>query len=128
MPLKFYLYIGIALVMLAMAGTISFLYRDVQSKAAEIAVKEQQLATATAHIKALEERREQDQKQILTISLENQASLLEVNRIREMLEDAKSRNNVVVAKPVLVEKLANRATKKVFDNLECISGNLESCQ
>ena len=68
--------------------------------------------------------REKHADELVTIRAESQAR---INAIREdtqkskdVLEDRERLKQVTIAKPGLVEKLANKATRKVFDDLEAI--------
>lgn len=43
------------------------------------------------------------------------------------LEKDKKRTSVVLAKPRLIERMSNRATVKVLNDLQCATGDLDKC-
>ena len=64
-----------------------------------------------AHAIALAQQREASQQKIDAIRKEAQEEM-------RVLEDRARLNRLVIAKPGLVENLSNKATKRVFDDLE----------
>lgn len=120
---KMYIYITVAVIMLGMAGTIYYLYDDNKDLAADKATLEAANSLLEGEKKALQEKIDTAQASILSLSIENTKNQIEANKVNEELEKAKSRNNVVLARPTLVEKMANKATEKVFKEIECLTGD-----
>lgn len=122
---KMYIYIAIVIIMLGMGGTIYYLYDDNKDLAADKAALEIRNSLLEGEKKALQEKFDKAQADNQALSLENLKSQIEANRKNKELEEAKNRNNVVLARPTLVEKMANKATEKVFKEIECLTGDCE---
>jgi len=124
--------IFILLVIASLAAAAKLLYDEVQEKNVEISALQASLVAEQQ--KTLEWKATFDKLQA-----DYAASTAEVARLNYItgglyerhekakveLEDYKKRRNVVLGKPKLVEKMANRATKKVFDDLSCVTGSEE---
>lgn len=116
-------YIIIGLIILALMGTVFLQYKVIESKNKEIAKQEVALEIQSDSINKLESKRKEDQTAINDLYLLNKTSELESQNVKKMLERAKDHRKAVLGRPTLVEKMANRATVKVFNEIECITGN-----
>ena len=47
--------------------------------------------------------------------------------VKSELEEYKKRENVALGRPTLIERMSNRATRKVFKDLECATGDITKC-
>lgn len=67
--------------------------------------------------------------QVALIKLEDSNKQLEekLNETKSKLDSYRSRERVAAAKPALVESRANAATKRVFNELSCSTGNTNLC-
>lgn len=117
-----YIYIAIAVIILGMAATISFQYKSIEAKNKEIAQLEIAIEGEKQVTEALRNKIDRAQHNILELSLKNKEHELEANTIKKELEEAKGRKKAVLGRPTLVEKLANKKTDKVFNQIECITG------
>lgn len=70
----------------------------------------------------LENKRVEDQRQIINLSGEMRVIYEENDRKQMLLDKYRSRETTVLAKPGLVSKLANSATKQLFRELNNITG------
>ena len=120
---KIYIYIVVAVIMLGMAGTIYYLYDDNKDLAADKATLEAANTLLEGEKKALQDKLDKAQTSVLELSIQSTKNQIEANKANKELENAKSRNNIVLAKPTLIEKMANKATEKVFKEIECLTGD-----
>ena len=117
-----------------LAITIRLQYSQIQDKISIIEGKEKEIAELLVvngnwekKLDLVLEFNERSRKQVLELSQEVAEMKYEKQLAVEKLEIAKKRNNVVLAKPKLIERLSNKATKKLLNDLECATGNLEKC-
>lgn len=126
--------IGIALFILLVIGSLitasKLLYDQVQEKNVEIAKLQSSLVAEqnkTLEWKATFDKLQADYAEstaeVARLNNINGALYVKHEKAKIELEDFKKRRNVVLGKPKLVEKMANRATKKVFDDLSCATGD-----
>lgn len=117
-----YILIGTIIIFAIMSGIITFQYKSIEAKNKEIATLEIANEAAEKKINILEQSAKETQKTVLELSIANKEhQMIAADAIRE-LEEAKSRKGVVLARPTLVNKLANKATNKVFNEIECLTG------
>lgn len=126
--------IGFAVGGLVLAGGSLWLYKTVQNHFQSVANLQVQISNererayrAEVSLGALEqtvELREEHAKAVTAIRAESQTAIDTIrattDKQKEVLQDKERLKRVTIAKPKLVEKLANRATGKVFENLESI--------
>lgn len=118
-----YILIGTIIIFAIMSGIIAFQYKSIEAKNKEIAVLEIAKEAAEQKIKVLEQSAKETQRVVLELSVANKEhQMIAADAIRE-LEKAKARKGIVLARPTLVNKLANKATNKVFNEIECLSGD-----
>lgn len=120
-----YVIMGTAIVILGMSGIITFQYKSNQKLNQTIATQAADLKIATDSIKLLNDIRSQDQKAVNELYLLSKQHELKSTYIKEELERAKNKQAAVLGRPTLVEKMANRATNKVFEEIECVTGNCQ---
>lgn len=122
--LRMYLYVALAVVILGMVGTIALLYKDNQNKAEKIAELKITVQTIEISLEKIRSERKKDQSTILRISLQSREHEMIAQKVISELERAKKQRAAVLGRPTLVERMANRATAKVFGDLECVAGGL----
>lgn len=140
-------YVTLVLVTLLITslGTTYYMYNDALETAAEhgtevaelnAEIEKQKLdivelntrvAERDTAISKLEAQQKVDQTEVLRLAQFSGNVQSELSRVRKQYEDYKRRTNVVQAKPELVARLANRATSRMFRQIECSTGNTDSC-
>lgn len=68
-----------------------------------------------------------DQKELLQVGIANSYLVKEVALKNSKLDSYKKRENIALAKPRLVAKLANKAADKVSKEISCVTGDTDSC-
>ena len=130
-PIKLIIY---AVGGLILAGGLAWGYRAVQNHFVgvenlhtEISNERDRANRAEVSLGALEqtvELRRSHAKELTRIRAESQGKIDQIrettDKQKEVLQDRDRLKRVTIAKPGLVEKLANRATKRVFNDLEAI--------
>ena len=94
----------------------------------------EQLNTAITNTALLEQSVETQNRQIETLLVDQEASNKRVNDLQNLNREAESKaselrktfdehnlNNLSLAKPGLIEKIINRGTKKVYDNIRVLT-------
>lgn len=121
-------------IILGLTAAVKMQYDVVQQKNREIAKFEVEVGSLRAANKAWDETFEkvrQDnaeaQKELQGLSVAISTLQIRYNAVNDELEEAKKRRSVVLRKPTLIERLSNKATKKVFADLECATGDLGKC-
>lgn len=121
-------------IILGLTAAVKMQYDVVQEKNREIAKFEVEVGSLRAANKAWDETFEkvrqdnvQAQKDLLGLSVELSALQIQYGNIIDQLEGYKKRRSVVLKKPTLIERLSNKATKKVLADMECATGDLEKC-
>lgn len=116
----------IATIVLSMGGTIWYLNSKLDSTKKDLVIEKINTATLTENVKNVQE-------QIITVTaLLNEANgaMMEIRHEREeskkVLEDTSRLERLAAERSTLVSKLAVRATKRVFDNFENLSGSAAS--
>lgn len=62
-----------------------------------------------------------------TLSGVNKDLSIELNTKTKLLDSYKRREQIAIKKPILVERLANRATIKLFNDYACATGDSKAC-
>ena len=113
----------IALMLLLAVGGFLF-YKEIQ----EHAVTKQQLVTKQASV----DRLEKSIKDVQTLQVLTESTVLELtketNSNKRKLSELSGRENVVAAKPGLVEIKLNKAFNETQRELGCITGDTNLCQ
>ena len=121
-------------IILGLTAAVKMQYDIVQDKNREIAKFEVEVGSLRAANKAWDKtvadmRKEnaQAQKELQGLSVAISVLQLRYSGVIDQLEEYKKRRSVVLKKPTLIERLSNKATKQVFKDLECATGDLEKC-
>lgn len=126
--------IGFAVMGLVLAGGSLWLYKTVQNHfigvdniRVQLSNERERAMRAEVSLGALEQTvalRAAHSKELIKIRADSQAKIDTIrattDKQKEVLQDRDRLKRVTIAKPGLVEKLANRATKRVFNDLEAI--------
>lgn len=122
----------IAIGMLVFSGVLGVqnYYLNQKNDALVAAIEVEKIAKQTAE-KRLEKSQE-DYKEYYTKYFdlrENNSKLeLDLKNNKAQLDDYKRREYVVLKKPTLVERRINAATKRLFNEYACITGNSGACK
>ena len=116
-----YKYITIVILALGVSGGIYASYKHVQNLASELeatkieaARANQALVTIKTQIAVLEQQQQE-------FSQETQAINIEYNNVRNELESLRGREDVVLARPTLVERMINRSFEEQQQRLVCLT-------
>jgi predicted nuclease with TOPRIM domain len=126
--------IFLLLLILSMAGANYYQYNVIQEKNEEI-IKEQlengilrqENDSWEASYDDMRADYKEAQGDMLELAEEIGELQIKGEYVKQELEDYKKRESVVLGRPTLVERMANRATKKVFKDLECATGDVNKC-
>jgi len=114
MALGFYLYFN------ASQATIASLNQDLATSEANVATLKGATAEQNKTILRIEAQRAKDQRRILELNSQNQEFSREADELR-----AKFRKHdlefLSLQKPGLIEKIINKGTAKLFDDLEALT-------
>jgi uncharacterized iron-regulated membrane protein len=122
------------LLILSLSGANYYQYQQIQHKNETILkqkVKVDSLEEANlAWSKEIDRIRadyDRSQREMLYLSQVVGSLRTERDDAIEKLEKNKKRKSVVLAKPKLIEKMSNKATYKLFEDIQCATGKIESC-
>jgi chromosome segregation ATPase len=124
-----YIYAGILLIILGLTGTLTYkslkldaAISEVKRLEAETAAKDEKIQEGKIIITQLQADAKENQGKILELSITSRQHEIAYQSLAEKYNEYKERQNVVNAKPKLVEDLANKATNRVFKDFNCVSG------
>lgn len=131
---KIAIWIVIFLIISGLSATVYFMYGSIQEKNVKLATLKTELDTVTlenvkwqtqlSELTAVYARAQTD---IGALNLKLGAAKTRSEYIKRDYEAYKGRKSVVLAKPLLIEKMANNATERVFKDLSCATGNVDEC-
>lgn len=85
------------------------------------------LGRAIIVIESTKERIVANQKELDSLGASNKQLEEKLNEAKSKLDTYRSRERIASSKPALVESRANAATKRVFNELSCSTGNTKLC-
>lgn len=95
---------------------------------AKLTVVEKQYEAKVREVESLQREREAQALAMEALSKRNKQITEERNRAIKQLERFKDREDVVRAKPALVERRANAATDRLFYQIACSTGSEADCK
>ena len=110
---------------LVLGASSYFLYQQNEELKTELIVQKVAVAEQKAAFETLEKETQKQSKALIDMQQQNQAIQGEMSRYLDIF----SRHNLTklaAAKPGLIEKRANNATKQVFDTIESDSRDVDS--
>jgi len=129
-PITMYLKIGLVIIFVALVIGVVVQYNVISSKNEAIGGLKEKQKEADATILALNkdigdlrDKRVEDQQSIIDMQQAYNEAYLKYLNEKSSFEKYKNENAVVYAKTSLVEKKANAATLRVFNEIDCITGN-----
>ena len=123
-----YLSIGM-LVISGMLGIQNY-YLNQKNNVLIVQLDREQAATQAANkrLEASEKEYKEYYSKYFDLREKNSSLVLELNDSNKKLDDYKRREYVILKKPSLVERRANAATKRLFDEYACITGDSRACK
>ena len=114
--------LGVVVVLLAVSY---YLYSQNQILQTNNAVLEGAVATQEEAIKSLQQDFELQTQQLQDLSIKSQAAQRELNRYTQFIQNYEL-SSKILADPVEMERKINNGTKHIMENIEQISGAIDS--
>ncbi len=122
-------YVGIGMVVTI--AILSYLNRslrnDNEDLIAEVGVERLARITAQERLDYTTNDAKRYYENYVLLQESNSKLALESELDKKKLEDYKRRNHIAIKKPKLVERLANNATVRLFNDYSCTTGNSGAC-
>lgn len=120
--------LGVLIVALGVTSAVMYyLYASEAKRAEDLAVtissKDIEIGLLKANLNTVELARINDQKASDLLATAYKDQRAENKRLNDELTQYEGRSNTVIQKPSLVEYRINSATNRLFDSIECATGN-----